>query len=171
MKTSNISVIVVLLLLSASFFGCGRKRAPVRQHPEAHAEVHAQHEHSHEVHHGGTLNAIESCEIGHAEVRLHEDTIELWFVGGGADTGRAVTISDPFVTLEVTLPDGRKEILRLETSPLELAGEKVGDCSHFVGKAEWLKGIENFKARGEVDFRGAKRQLIIEYPQGYDPEK
>src|SRR5579862_260636 len=41
---------------------------------------------THQTAHGGVLNAIEKCEIGHAEVKREGDTLRVWFVGGAPDT-------------------------------------------------------------------------------------
>ena len=164
----------VALLLLIFLFSCeGRQgaNAPVIETGgEEHGEHHEEGHHGHKAHHGGCLNVVGSCEIGHAEVRLDDGRLELWFVGGGNDTGSAVKVAAEKISLKVLLPGNEEKELELAASPLRLAGESIGDCSHFVGEAEWLRDIEEFHAEGGVDFRGGRRELIIEWPEGYDPE-
>jgi len=124
----------------------------------------------HKAPHGGSLNAIGSCENGHVEVKVTDDKLEAWFVGGGQDTNRSVRLKVSEITLSVKLPDGRTEKLVLKADPLGLALEKVGDCSHFTAKADWLKRTKEFEATGEVEFKGKPAKLIIQYPGGYDPD-
>lgn len=125
----------------------------------------------HHAAHGGCLNAIGACEIGHAEVRLEGSELQLWFVGGGADTLRAVRVPDRVVELTLRLPaGGEPRHLTLDAKPLELAGETVGDCSHFMGAAVWLRDVHAFEAVGEVTFKGQKSVVKICYPAGYDPD-
>ena len=126
----------------------------------------------HKVAHGGCLNAIATCENGHAEVKVEGDMLKLWFVGGGTDTEKAVRIPDKEITLSVTLA-GEKESrnLILKAKPNELAEEKEGDCSSFEGKAEWLKNAKKFVATATINFKGKKQELKIEYPAGYDPDE
>ena len=123
----------------------------------------------HEAHHGGVLNVISMCEIGHVEVRVDEDVLEVWFVGGGRDTHRSVPIQAAEVALAVTFPDGSERILLLKADPMKLAGEKIGHCSRFSTRADWLIEFNEFEARGEIVFKGIRRPLIIKYPKGYDP--
>jgi len=130
-------------------------------------EGHHQHGH-HEVHHGGILNVIGE-EAGHIEIRIRGDMMEAWFVGGGNDTNRSVPIKAEEVSLKVTLPDQGEKMLVLKADPMKLAGEKKGQCSRFMAKAEWLKGVEEFEAEGEVVFKGILQKLVIHYPEGYDP--
>ncbi len=110
-----------------------------------------------------------TCENGHAEVKLEGDTLRVWFVAGGSDTDRSVRIPDRSVRLQVQTKGGEKTLV-LHPTPLELAGEKVGDCSCFEGAAPWLGGLASFTARGQVTFRGKSAPLRIEYPKGYDPD-
>jgi hypothetical protein len=134
------------------------------------AEVHHSEErhHHHEAHHGGVLNVI-GGEAGHIEIRVEGNTLEAWFVGGGHDTNRSVPIKAAEIPLKVTVP-GRGELaLVLKAHPMKLAGEKVGHCSHFIAKADWLKDVKEFEARGEVVFKGIRHELIIKYPEGHDP--
>jgi hypothetical protein len=143
-----------------------RHRGEVRQQKH-HGESHHRHGH-HEAHHGGVLNVIGE-ERGHIEIRLVEDTMEAWFVGGGNDTNRSVPIKAAEVALTVTVPGRGEEQLVLKADPMRLAGEKAGRCSHFVAKADWLNGIKEFEATGKVEFKGVVYELVIKYPEGYDP--
>ncbi len=151
-----------------SLSGC-KPKAP-HDHPHPGGQEHA-HEHGHKAAHGGCLNALGTCENGHAEVRLTDGTLEVWFVGGGSDTEKAVPIADSAFTLHVTPEQATApRPLELAAHPSELSEEKVGACSHFVGEAEWLKGVTAFTATGEVTFRGRKQDVRVEYPKGYDPD-
>lgn len=116
----------------------------------------------HEAYHGGVLNVI-GDEAGHAEIRLSGDLVELWFVGGGNDTHRAVPIKSDMVRLTV-----EKELV-LDATPLALAGESEGNCSHFSTRAGWLAEMNEFTAHGRVQFKGQEFDLLIRYPDGYDP--
>ena len=124
----------------------------------------------HEAHHGGCLNAIETCAVGHAEVKLDGDVMKVWFVGGENQTDKAVRVSDQQIVLAVTPAGGQEKTLTLDPRPNELAEEKVGDCSYFQGKADWLAGVKKFMATGKVHHTGKERPIKIEYPQGYDPD-
>ncbi len=95
--------------------------------------------------------------------------MEAWFVGGGHDTNRSVPIDAEQIRLKVTVPGKGEVTLVLKASPMKLAGEKVGHCSHFIAKADWLTDVREFEARGEVVFKGIRHELIIKYPEGYDP--
>jgi hypothetical protein len=127
-------------------------------------------EEKHEAHHGGCLNAIETCAVGHAEVKLEGDTLKVWFVGGENATDKAIRVSDKQIELAVTPEGGKQQTLTLDAKPIELAGEKVGDCSYFEAKADWLKDLKKFKASGKVNHTGKERPITIEYPEGYDPD-
>jgi hypothetical protein len=124
----------------------------------------------HTAYHGGSLNAIETCAVGHAEIKLEGDTLKCWLVGGENETGKAVRVSDPEIVLTVKTGDGQQQTLALKAKPLELAGEKVGDCSYFDGQASWLNGLKKFDATGKVNFKGKERPVKIEFPEGYDPD-
>ena len=124
--------------------------------------------HGHTAHHGGVLNII-GKEVGHVEILLEGETLEAWFVGGGEDTGRSVPIAAAEIPLTVTVPGTKQKKLTLKADPMKLAGEKMGRCSHFVAQADWLKGVKEFEGRGEVNFKGTRQKLIIQYPEGYDP--
>jgi len=132
----------------------------------------AEKEGEHKAYHHGCLNALGTCENGHAEVRIDGDTLKLWFVGGGSDTNKAVRITDKEIVLTVTL-NGQKdatEKLTLTAKPNVLAEEKVGDCSQFEGQADWLRRAKIFIAVGSINFKGKSQTLRIEYPNGYDPD-
>jgi hypothetical protein len=150
------AALAVALVASVGTMGCG-KREEGHGHP------------GHKAHHGGALNAVGGCETGHAEVKVAGDRVELWFVGGGSETGRAVRVAAKLITLDATLPDGTIEKLTLEVDPLELAGEEPGDASHFVGRADWLRTAKSWRATGRVEFKGAERDLVLVWPEGWDP--
>ncbi len=135
--------------------------------PHHHEE--GQH-HGHVAHHNGILCVLEKCDVGHIETLLEGDTLEAWFVGGGRDTDRSVRVEAEEVPLKVRLAGEGERTLVLKAAPMRLAGEKVGDASHFIAKADWLKGVKEFEAEGEVVFKGIRRKLVIRYPQGYDPD-
>jgi len=123
----------------------------------------------HKTAHGGSLNAIVTCENGHAEVILEGAKLRLWFVGGGTDTTKSVRVTDPSFTLNIKVGSTIKS-LTLAAKPLELAGEKIGDCSYFEGSMPELKNAKEFTADGNVTFKGRKMPIRIEYPKGYDPD-
>ena len=126
----------------------------------------------HEAVHHGCLNVIGGeCEKGHMEVKLTDGLLEAWLVGGGQDTNRSVRIDAQEIHLNAKLPDGTTQELVLQAKPLDLAGEKLGDCSHFTASADWLKTATKFEATGEFRFRGQMEKLIVRYPQGYDPDE
>lgn len=116
----------------------------------------------HEPAHGGVLNVIGE-EVGHAEIRVTGDLVELWFVGGGNDTHRAVPIKADEIKLTV------EKDLVLQADPLLLGGESVGRCSHFAARCDWLGAMGEFAAHGNIVFKGREFDLLIRYPQGYDP--
>lgn len=124
--------------------------------------------HGHKAHHGGILNVI-GKEFGHVEILVREDMLEAWFVGGGHDTGRSVPISAAEISLTVTIAEKGVKELVLKAEPMNLAGERIGHCSHFTAQAEWLRELKGFKAQGETVFKGVRQKLFIKYPQGYDP--
>lgn len=135
-------------------------------------EVQAQkgHQHDHKAYHEGSLNVIDSCSVGHVEVTLKDNVICLWFVGGDNNTGSAVRIPDTEIGLEITIDSKTKKTLLLKPKPIELAEEKVGDCSRFEATEEWLRGITEFEATGKVNFKGKTRVLRIDYPHGKHQE-
>ena len=124
----------------------------------------------HAAHHGGSLNAIELCSVGHAEVKLEGNVLRCWFVGGETETDKSVRVPDKEIRLTVKLASGEEKPLILAAKPLELAGETVGDCSYFEASADWLKGLTTFEATGTVTCKGKARPLRILYPEGYDPD-
>lgn len=128
------------------------------------------HQGHHKAHHGGVLNVIGRCETGHMEVRHIGDTLETWLVGGGRDTDRAVPVKAREISLTVAIAGQRERVLVLKADPMKLAGEYLGNCSRFTGKADWLKDVEAFEARGELIYKGVRHELLIRYPEGYDPE-
>ena len=96
--------------------------------------------------------------------------MKVWFVGGENQTDKAVRVSDKQIVLAVTPAGGQEKTLTLDPKPNELADEKVGDCSYFEGKANWLAGVKKFTATGKVNHTGKERPIKIEYPEGYDPD-
>jgi hypothetical protein len=128
----------------------------------------AEDHHGHKAHHGGILNVI-GKELAHVEVRIQEDALEAWFVGGGQDTGQSVQIEAAEIALMINIPCRGQKDLVLKADPLRLAGEKAGNCSHFVARADWLKDVKEFEAKSSVVIKGVKEKLIIRYPEGYDP--
>jgi hypothetical protein len=144
-----------------------------KHHGENHQSQHGPESHyqgHHTAYHGGVLNVIDRCEIGHIEVRIDGETLEAWFVGGGHDTHRSVPIRAEEIHLKVTAPNYGEKTLILVADPMKLAGEKVGHCSRFSASAAWLRDVNKFEARGELIFKGIQRNLLIKYPEGYDPE-
>ena len=128
------------------------------------------HHNGHKAHHHGVLCVLEKCEVGHIETLLDGDTLEAWFVGGGHDTDRSVRVKAKEIPLKVHVHGQGEKTLVLKAAPMKLAGEKVGDASRFIAKADWLEGVKEFEAEGEIVFKGVPRKLIIKYPQGYDPD-
>ncbi|MBM4329905.1 MAG: hypothetical protein FJ117_01560 [Deltaproteobacteria bacterium] len=124
--------------------------------------------HGHKAHHGGVLNVI-GKEFGHVEILVREDMLEAWFVGGGHDTGRSVPIQAAEIPLTVIIPGKGSKKLVLKADPMKLAGERIGHCSHFTARAEWLREVKEFEAQGETVFKGIRHKLVIKYPRGYDP--
>ncbi len=137
-----------------------------------------EHDHEHEHHpgehkaaHGGCLNALGTCENGPVDAKLDGAPLDVWCVGGGSSTDQAVRIPDAEISLSVLKKgDTEARSLTLKACPNELAEEKTGDCSHFRGQADWLKGLTGFTATGEVTFKGTKQALRIEYPDGHHPD-
>ncbi|MCY2927977.1 MAG: hypothetical protein NTV86_00500 [Planctomycetota bacterium] len=158
-KSMSVAVLVGALLAAGIVSGCKTDKAPAGKEEE-----------KHEAHHGGCLNAIETCAVGHAEVKLEGEVLKVWFVGGETETDKAVRVSDTQIVLAVTIDGGQGRSLTLEPRPIELAREKVGDCSYFEGKAAWLAGVKKFSAAGQVNLKGKGRPVRIEYPEGFDPD-
>jgi len=152
MKRRSLSL-VALIVTAWGFLG---QVAAAEEHP------------AHQAPHGGVLNVI-GKELAHLEVLIREDTLEAWLVGGGQDTGRSVRIKAAKIPLTVDIPGQGRKRLVLKADPLKLAGERMGHCSHFIAKADWLKEVKEFEAKGWVVIKGVKEKLIIHYPEGYDP--
>lgn len=124
----------------------------------------AQAAHQHQAAHGGSLYEVGSCENGHVEVRLDGDVLCLWFVGGGNATGHAVRVPDSVIGLQVWADGERKSRpLVLVPKPDPLAEEIPGNCSQFVGSADWLGNVESLDACGTVTFKGVLRSFRIEH--------
>jgi hypothetical protein len=115
---------------------------------------------------------VVTCENGHAEVKIADDVLQCWLVGGGPNTGVSVPIGDKSITLKITpVGEGMTRTLVLMAKPLKLAEETVGHCSYFEGRASWLKGLSAFSAEGTLKhYRGKAQPIRIEYPGGYDPD-
>jgi hypothetical protein len=162
-KIVSIATLMALATILALAGGCGQDRPAGKAKPEGQG--------GHKAAHGGCLNVIGACAVGHAEVRVEGDALKLWFVGGENDTGRAVRVPDTEIVLAVKV-DGEKEArsLTLKAKPNQLLEEKAGDCSCFEGQADWLTGVKAFEAIGSVNHKGKKQALRIEYPRGYDPD-
>jgi hypothetical protein len=154
-----------VLAATLALAGCGGGNGAKK--PEAGHD----HAHGHKAAHGGCLNAIGSCETGHAEVKVDADVLKLWLVGGANDTDKAVRVPDAEIVLSVKL-EGEKQPrnLALKAKPSALLEEKPGDCSCFEARADWLKGVRSFEATGTVTFKGRKEKLEIDYPHGHDPD-
>ena len=162
-KITNLAVSMGIAAILALMGGCGKDDQAGKSKPEG--------EHGHKPAHGGCLNVIGACAIGHAEVKVEEDVLKLWFVGGENDTDKAVRVPDKEITLTVKV-EGEKEsrTVTLKCKPNQLLEEKDGDCSCFEGQADWLKGVKDFEAAGAVNLKGKKQELRIDYPHGYDPD-
>ena len=74
--------LAVGLLSVVGILGC-RQRT---ESPHAAQAAAPQQAGKHVAYHDGCLNAIVTCENGHAEVKVSGDTLQCWFVGGGNDT-------------------------------------------------------------------------------------
>ena len=164
----SLTIVVVLALSTVVAVGVGCKKDAGSGSNASTSKESAKG--GHEAYHGGCLNAIETCAVGHAEIKVESATLQCWFVGGENETGKAVRVSNAEITLTVKTEDGQQQNLTLSAKPLELAGEKVGDCSYFEGEAAWLSGIKKFDATGKVNFKGQERTVKIEFPAGYDPD-
>ena len=152
----NALIILIAALLAA---GCSTEDAEER---------HGHHE-GHKAPHGGVLNAIEKCSVGHIEALLEGKKLILYFVGSHDKTGTSLPIKAGKLQLTVKLGDGTENRLTLQPSPLKLAGEKVGHCSRFEGEADFLEGAESFHASGKVEVNGMVRKLTVNYPDGFHP--
>ena len=159
-----------LFALLVCVAGCRTPQTVVTPPPVPAAS--AKQEAGHVPRHGGCLNAVVTCENGHAETKVEGDTLRCWFVGGGTETDKAVRIGDTSITLTVTPAGGGAPLaLTLQPKPLKLAEESVGQCSYFEGRAPWLAGMTAFIAKGTLkQYKGQAMPLRIEYPKGYDPD-
>jgi hypothetical protein len=162
LELRSVVLVGMLAVAVAVFYGCGKSDADKAAPKQA--------EKGHEAHHGGVLNAIELCSIGHAEIKIEGSVFRCWFVGGENETDKAVRIPDAEVRLTVKLDGGSEKSLVLAAKPIDLAGEKVGDCSYFEGAADWLKDAKKFSATGTVHCKGKERVIRIEFPEGFDPD-
>ncbi len=178
LKSKYILPTCAALALLFALTGCRHSQAissPIPVQPAnmtTSADAPAQKPGEHVAHHGGCLNAIVTCENGHAEIKLVGDKLECWFVGGGPNTGESVPIGDRSIILKVRPVGGSiARMLVLAAKPLALAEETAGHCSYFEGRAAWLKGLHAFTADGMLQHYNDKAQPIhIEYPKGYDPD-
>jgi hypothetical protein len=171
----RIAVLIGLTFIAAGILagvsGCkSDEKKQDATNPAATGPVAKEAEAKHEAHHGGCLNAIETCAVGHAEVKLEGDTLKVWFVGGENATDKDIRVSDKQIVLTIKPDGGEEKTLTLDPKPNEKADEKVGDCSRFEGKADWLAGVKKFSATGKVNHTGKERPIKIEYPEGYDPD-
>jgi hypothetical protein len=159
------ALVLAAALTVAALGGCSRGGGPVSvDHASSAPAV------RHTTAHSGVLNAIETCETGHAEAKLEGGTLWVWFVGGGTQTTAAEAVPDASIALTVTSDPGVRKQLTLRAQPYALAGEKVGRCSRFAVIAPWLEQMPTWTAVGVVHFKGAPRPLRIEFPGGYDPD-
>jgi hypothetical protein len=164
-------IAAVALVAGCLLAGCKSQQAkkPVAEGTGP-ASKPAEAEEKHTAYHNGCLNAIGSCSVGHAEVKIEGDVLKCWFVGGENQTDTAVRATDKQIVLTVTPKGGPEKKLTLLPKPDRLADEMVGDCSYFDGKADWLADVTEFTATGLVNCKGQERKLTIEYPKGYDPD-
>lgn len=179
----NVIAIAILLAGVTVLSGCNgsnensgsavvhsEEKHEAHHHDDHEHKAHDHEDHQHEAHHDGCLNAVETCAVGHAEVKLEGNVLKVWFVGGESETDKAVRVSDQQIVLMVTPEGGEETTLTLNAKPNELAEETVGDCSYFEGNADWLAGVTEFEAIGKVHLKGKERPLKIVYPEGFDPD-
>jgi len=129
---------------------------------------HAQHSsgggHKHESAHGGV-----AVELGEHEFQLDflaepaTGTLKAWVMDAHAENFVRVTNLSWVVRVET--PGGAKE-LELQAQANATTGEKVGETSQFEGRADWLKGMERFKAEvPSLEVRGKRYVKVgFEYP-------
>lgn len=127
-------------------------------------------EHAHRAPHGGSLSVIEGCGLGHVELKIDGERLELWFLDGGDKTDRSVPIIESGFPLSLIATDGRRVETAVTADPLTLAGEKKERCSHFVATVPGLSDLKEFTAFAWVRFKGEMRPLRIAHPGGYDPD-
>ncbi len=151
----------VLALLVAAALAAGCSSEDTGEANKHHGE--------HKAPHGGVLNAIEKCAVGHVEALLEGNKLTLYFVGGHDKTGISLPVKAAKVELSVRLADGSEKSLALQPSPLKLAGEDIGRCSRFEAEADFLEGIKSFHASGKVEVNGVMREITVMYPEGFHP--
>lgn len=172
-KLIGFAIAFCAIITFPAFASDQKKHNHESPHKEHHHDAHHENnheEHHHEAHHGGCLNAVAKCEIAHVEVKVSGDVMKCWFVGGGHDTDKAVRIPDREIILSVKSGNNEEKKLVLKARPIELAEEKIGDCSFFEGKADWLSSLKEFEAYGKATVKGKIRDIEIHYPEGYDPD-
>lgn len=125
-----------------AFTGCGDHGAD-HDHA-AHAEKAGEKAgHHHESAHGGV-----GVELGEHQYFLDvlatpaEGTLDVWIMDAHAEN--FVRLPWAEMAVELTLPGGASQPLRLLPQASAATGETAGDTSHFRGQAEWLKGQTNF---------------------------
>ncbi len=115
--------------------------------------------------HGGELQMIGECRIGHTEIIVDEGTVEIWILSGGRGILKPVTIPDKTINMKAYI-EGSKlpRTFILHAAPLD-PSESVGNCSHFIGYSEEMKNPgTRFRAAGKIIFNGAKLDLVIDFP-------
>lgn len=115
--------------------------------------------------HGGELQMIGECRIGHSEIIVDEGTVEIWISSGGRGILKPVTIPDKTIGMKAYI-EGSKipKTLILNAAPLD-PSESVGSCSHFIGHSEELKNPgTRFRAVGKILYNGAKLDMVIDFP-------
>lgn len=168
MNKTGLVVVAAVVFVVAAAVGIAYRVLPEPAKPAA---AQLGETHGHEAHHGGCLNAVEACAVGHAEVKVEGDVLRLWFVGGEGQTDKAVRVTDKQLILVVQGDSVQYKTLTLQAMPNELAEETAGDCSCFEGKADWLTSVKTFRASGKVNLKGKERPIRIDYPDGYDPDE
>ncbi len=128
------------------------------------------HTNSHEAPHQGVLSEIERCSVGHAEIKIDGNTLQLWLLDGGNATSRSVQSPDESIPLSVTGHDQVRFEMVLIADPMKLAGEKIGHCSRFTGHSDKLKNLTSFQAFGWLRFKGQMRPLRLGFPDGFFAE-
>ncbi len=125
---------------------------------------------SHAAPHQGVLSEIERCSVGHAEIKIDGNTMQLWLLDGGNATTRSVPSADERIPLSIFGPDQVRFEMVLNADPMKLAGEKVGHCSRFTGVSENLQNLPSFHAFGWLRFKGQIRPLRLAFPHGFFAE-
>ncbi len=176
----NVSTIILLclslLILPSSACHAKSDTAAAVSNPHEKDRPHDKkhgHDHSHEhvAPHGGVLATIEGCGLGHVEMKLTDNKLELWFLDGGESISRSIPIPELRFPLSIVTSDGQRIEVMMLADPLRLAGEKTGRCSHFIAVSDSLKGLAAFRAFGWVHFKGAYRPLQINHGAVSDDEE